>query len=397
MDNSVKEFIQNVDRLKNVKNKEALKQSLLELNNLVGMKKAKESIIDQLKFLVSQDDFEGHMLHCIVTGPPGVGKTQLGTVLAKIWNSLGVLKKPVVPQYSEETKKSDILEENERLRSSLNSIAMLSSIQRSKIKKMRKTLRLFPNKSSVSKLRKKVYPSLLETHKTSLSIVSEWNCHINKKQYDNPSENDIIRITSRDDYVAKYVGQTGPKTLEVLRSSIGKVLFIDEAYSLINGDSDTFGKDALNTINRFMSERSKEIIVIFAGYKDKLEAIFDAQNGLRRRCVWTFDVEGYTPSELGEIFKRQIEKEQWKLSDTVSSDYLTKFFTKNAEVFKAFGGDTERLVFYAKLAYGNLRFINDQLPDKTIDVSMMEQGLKRLKENSNHKDEKKHVNLPMYM
>jgi SpoVK/Ycf46/Vps4 family AAA+-type ATPase len=395
MDGNIKTFIQNIDSLKNVKDKDGLKSSLIELDNLIGMKKAKDAIIDQLKFLVCQDDFENHMLHCIITGPPGVGKTQLGTVLAKIWNCLGILKTPVIPKLSSESKKSDIIQENERLRTSLNSIALSSSIQRSKIRKMRKQLRLPSGRSGVSKLRTKITPLLLEVYKDSLSIVSEWNSYAKNEK--SPGDDNFIRITSRDDYVAKYVGQTGPKTLDVLNSSLGKVLFIDEAYSLFNGEGDTFGKDALNTINKFMSERYKEIIVIFAGYKEKLEGIFEAQAGLRRRCVWTFEVEGYTPKELSKIFKRQVHKDGWKVDDKVTAEFLEMLFSKNTNTFKAFGGDTERLLFYTKLAYGNQRFVQMSLTNKTLNQHMIEEGLKRLKENSNHKDEKHNVMLPMYM
>ena len=87
-----------------------------------------------------------------------------------------------------------------------------------------------------------------------------------------PKDSDIIKVVTRADFVDRYVGWTSPKTVKLLEENLGKVLFVDEAYSLINGPHDEFGMEALTALNLFLSQRPKEIIVIFAGYKDLLES-----------------------------------------------------------------------------------------------------------------------------
>jgi hypothetical protein len=75
-----------------------------------------------------------------------------------------------------------------------------------------------------------------------------------------------VRIVQRADLVAEYVGQTAPKTRKVLDECLYGVLIIDEAYSLYNGERDTFGEECITVINQYMSEHAGEIIIILIGY-----------------------------------------------------------------------------------------------------------------------------------
>jgi DNA polymerase III delta prime subunit len=379
---SINAFIDKLDNIPTIRDREALVKALRNLDQMIGMAKVKEAVIDQLKFLLTSDSMEGHMLHCVISGPPGVGKTQLGIVLAKIWNALGILKKPLVSQDTEHEKKRDIIDENKKLRKALNFIAVRSSEQRGKIRKLRNRVDDIKSNSRFAHVRRSISNPLIDLHNVNMDIMNEWTRH--GKDDREGREEDVITITSRQDFIAKYVGQTDPKTLGVLNSNLGKVVFIDEAYSLINGDKDSFGNDALTTINRFMSEHPNEIIVIFAGYKEKLEDIFKAQPGLRRRCAWSFNVEGYTPNELSQIFKGQLKKDGWDVSSSVN---LERFFEANRGSFKFYGGDTEKLCFYSKLAYGNAKFDRPDLEKKLINQSMLESAFKRFTSHqSEHKD-----------
>jgi hypothetical protein len=132
-----------------------------------------------------------------------------------------------------------------------------------------------------------------------------------------PKDEDLpFKIITRENLVAKYVGQTAPLTMETLNSCLGHVVLIDEAYLLYHNQNsgDSFGMEALTLINEFMSKHAGEIIIIFAGYKDLMkETIFKAQPGLQRRCGWTFEINAYSPSELAEIFTRQLARDNWEI------------------------------------------------------------------------------------
>ena len=201
---------------------------------------------------------------------------------------------------------------------------------------------------------------------------------------------DGIRIVGREDLVGAYQGQTALKTEKLLQDSLGKVLFIDEAYSLILDEKDSYGHECLSTLNRFMSEHSSEIVVIFAGYKDFLEkSIFKAQPGLKRRCTWFFDIDGYSEKGLAEIFKKQLNKHGWMTESDID---LTSFFLKYKDRFPYFGGDTLRLVFYCKLKYSERIFENKKENDKVIDMSILEAAMEYIKS-----EEKDNKHLSMYI
>jgi hypothetical protein len=98
-----------------------------------------------------------------------------------------------------------------------------------------------------------------------------------------------------------------------------------------------------------MDEHSNEIIIILTGYKDKIyDSIFKAQPGLERRIQWYFDLKGYTPDGLSQIFIKQLYESNWKVND---NEFVTKFFHKNFDKFPHFGGDTLKLVYNCKLVY----------------------------------------------
>lgn len=180
---------------------------------------------------------------------------------------------------------------------------------------------------------------------------------------------DCIKIVSRVDFVAGYVGQSSPKTRELLLEALkeAKVVFIDEAYSLILDDKDPFGLEVLTELNRFMSE-NPSLVCIFAGYKEKMEStIFRNQPGLKRRIAWTFDIKKYTGDMLTSIYIKQLAKENWKYEG--DTKILDKFFEDNFSHFSAFGGDTLTMCFYSKLVYSELKFDFGEykdLPNKTI-------------------------------
>ena len=113
-------------------------------------------------------------------------------------------------------------------------------------------------------------------------------------------QNKFIEV-SRSDLVAGYVGQTAIKTKEVLKSALGGVLFIDEAYTLSNSNEDRFGKEAIDEILKFMEDHRRDIVIIFAGYTKEMEEFLSVNSGLPSRIPNTFDFEDYTDEEIIQI------------------------------------------------------------------------------------------------
>lgn len=174
---------------------------------------------------------------------------------------------------------------------------------------------------------------------------------------------------------------TQPKILE---DSLGKVVFIDEAYAIVNDEKDAYGKEALTVLNRFMSEHSGEIIIILAGYKDSMEqSVFKYQPGLKRRCTWAFEIDGYSSSSLAIIFKVQLAETGWLVSKDINLD---KFFDENYKWFSEFGGDTHKLAFYCKIChneyvFNRIEMLERSSHDKIINMEVLELALHHLTSN----------------
>jgi DNA polymerase III delta prime subunit len=120
----------------------------------------------------------------------------------------------------------------------------------------------------------------------------------------------------RAELVAGYVGQTAIKTDKVVQEAIGGVLFIDEAYSLSPDNSDQdFGREAIETLLKLMEDHRGDLVVIVAGYRDRMETFLESNPGLRSRFTRFIDFPDYTPDELALIFTRMTEEDGYALGD----------------------------------------------------------------------------------
>ena len=122
--------------------------------------------------------------------------------------------------------------------------------------------------------------------------------------------------TDRSGLVAGYVGQTATKTLDRCREALDGVLFIDEAYSLTaapGGGGTDFGKEAVDTLLKFMEDNRDRIIVIVAGYPNEMRRFIDSNPGLGSRFSKTIDFPAYNSADLCEIFKRMAARQQFAL------------------------------------------------------------------------------------
>merc|ERR1719428_1556403 len=106
----------------------------------------------------------------------------------------------------------------------------------------------------------------------------------------------------RSTLVAGYSGQTALKTKQVVEQAMGGVLFIDEAYSLVQGDGkDSFGHEALDTLIKMIEDKRQDLVVILAGYSDEMQRLLDSNPGVRSRFPTTIDFVDYTEEELMQI------------------------------------------------------------------------------------------------
>lgn len=121
----------------------------------------------------------------------------------------------------------------------------------------------------------------------------------------------------RSNLVAGYVGQTAIKTSEVIKSAIGGVLFIDEAYSLVTGQ-DSYGDEAINTLLKHMEDFRNNLVVIVAGYEDEMTNFVNSNPGLRSRFDHFVEFPDYTEVELSQIFFNICDNMNMMLAESAS-------------------------------------------------------------------------------
>lgn len=138
----------------------------------------------------------------------------------------------------------------------------------------------------------------------------------------------------RADLVGKYVGWTAKTVRAKFREAKGGILFIDEAYALVD-DSNSFGDEAINTIVQEMENHRDDVIVIFAGYPEKMKAFLDKNEGLRSRIAFHLDFPDYKAEELGQILDLMAGKKGYSLADGAADKCMEIF--RNASQKKEFG------------------------------------------------------------
>jgi probable Rubsico expression protein CbbX len=132
----------------------------------------------------------------------------------------------------------------------------------------------------------------------------------------------------RDDLVGQYVGQTAPRTKRVLEKAMGGVLFIDEAYYLYRaGDSLDYGQEVIDILLQVMENERENLVVILAGYKDRMDEFFGVNPGMSSRIAHHLDFAAYELDELTAIGQLMLEGSRYYLSEAAEQafrDYLTQ-------------------------------------------------------------------------
>ena len=130
--------------------------------------------------------------------------------------------------------------------------------------------------------------------------------------------------TDRSGLVAEYVGQTAVKTNQIIDKALDGVLFIDEAYSLIQGGNEDYGSEAIATLLKRMEDDRDRLVVILAGYTNEMEEFINSNPGLRSRFNRYIHFADYTAEELYEIFSLMMKKNEYNMTEE-NCDLLKKY------------------------------------------------------------------------
>ena len=136
-----------------------------------------------------------------------------------------------------------------------------------------------------------------------------------------------VVTATRDDLVGQYVGHTAPKTKEMLKRAQGGVLFIDEAYYLYKPDNERdYGAEAIEILLQEMENRRTEVVVIFAGYKDRMDSFYSSNPGLSSRVAHHLDFPDYSNADLMAIAGLLLDAQQYRFSaeaEQAFAEYVT--------------------------------------------------------------------------
>jgi probable Rubsico expression protein CbbX len=122
----------------------------------------------------------------------------------------------------------------------------------------------------------------------------------------------LVAVT-RDDLVGQYIGHTAPKTKEVLKKAMGGVLFIDEAYYLYRPENERdYGQEAIEILLQVMENQRDDLVVILAGYKDRMDAFFRSNPGMSSRIAHHLDFPDYPAGDLLRIADKMLEKQNYR-------------------------------------------------------------------------------------
>ena len=273
-----------------------IKEPLIELNNMIGMKDLKNNITDQILYFVQElnknKDNSGDFMHTVIYGPPGTGKTEIAKIMSNIYSKIGILDKGT------------------------------------------------------------------------------------------------FKKVTRADLISGYLGQTALKTRDVIKSCLGGVLFIDEAYSLGNDEKkDSFSKECIDTLCEALSDHKHNLMVIIAGYEAELkECFFKYNQGLDSRFTWRFSTDEYKADDLRKIFFKKVSDIGWAISE--DSQINVEWFKKNMDYFKFFGRDMETLLAKTKIAHSKRVFCKPEMEKKKLNLLDLNKGFELFLKNDDVKNRK---------
>jgi probable Rubsico expression protein CbbX len=165
--------------------------------------------------------------------------------------------------------------------------------------------------------------------------------------------NHVVAVT-RDDLVGQYVGHTAPKTKEVLKRAYGGVLFIDEAYYLYRPENERdYGVEAIEILLQVMENQREQLVVILAGYKDRMDDFFQLNPGMSSRVAHHIDFPDYTADELLAIGRLMLDAEAYTLSAEAERAFRSYLELRMRQPRFAHGRSVRNAIERARLRHAN--------------------------------------------
>jgi probable Rubsico expression protein CbbX len=161
-------------------------------------------------------------------------------------------------------------------------------------------------------------------------------------------------VATRDDLVGQYVGHTAPKTKEVVKRAMGGVLFIDEAYYLYRPENERdYGQEAIEMLLTVMENQRDDLVVVLAGYRDRMDTFFQSNPGFHSRVAHHIDFPDYSLDELVRIAELMVEQQQYKFDDGSRSAFREYLELRLAQPHFANARSVRNAIDRAKLRQAN--------------------------------------------
>lgn len=166
----------------------------------------------------------------------------------------------------------------------------------------------------------------------------------------------LVSVT-RDDLVGQYIGHTAPKTKEVLKKAMGGVLFIDEAYYLYKPENERdYGAEAIEILLQVMENQRDDLVVILAGYKDRMDQFFSSNPGMNSRVAHHIDFPDYGDDELLSIAKLMLASMNYRFSDEATETFKRYIELRRLQPFFANARSIRNALDRARLRQANRIF-----------------------------------------
>ena len=173
----------------------------------------------------------------------------------------------------------------------------------------------------------------------------------------------LVAVT-RDDLVGQYIGHTAPKTKEVLKKAMGGVLFIDEAYYLYRPENERdYGQEAIEILLQVMENQRDDLVVILAGYKDRMDTFFMSNPGMNSRIAHHIDFPDYQEDELAQIAQHMLSAQNYRLNEDAEKAFAKYLHLRKQQPHFANARSVRNALERARLRQASRLFAN---PNKEL-------------------------------